>query len=589
MKPINIHCCSWNVGDEGPPAEDLSPFLGVQAEPYPDVIFVGLQEVVRSEDWYDALKTILAPLDFVLIKVRNCWAIWIYAFIRRQLLPATNNIESELTAFGYAGIMGNKGACSIRMEVCGVNMACVSAHFTAHCENFSDRLNDYMDVIKRQNFRDPDVNVILDHDYVFWMGDLNFRSEGIDKDGAERLIKAKRLDSLLEYDQLLRAMKEDLIFQDFLEGPIRFPPTFKFDKGTNIYDTSKKNRVPSYTDRILYMAHNDFALDHNVQLDSMGRRTPQKKRKHPVRGGPTEQDPTVLNQCLLAEHPELRLLVYDWLPQYLISDHKPVYARFEALVPNSWFALPIRFLPPIKDVHPRNRDLEFLYTLMDPPPLNSMDYTGKSIRSIESSSLLCKDRPSRNHRHQRMRSKRRSLSANNLRSVSTEPTNVGQANAISRAVDASRRTRDAPSTHLEVPGPAESLSSLCDLSLYPPAAFEVHSWDRIGIFPSNFYDFTKDDLSTIFASTSSLSSAALASYMDMISNTPARSDSGTRKSDKMPTVLFNSPLMKGKIEAAALARCQTPEAQLIYLSKRKNCPQGYSNLIQLVDLNSDEV
>ncbi|VDN11564.1 unnamed protein product [Dibothriocephalus latus] len=36
---------------------------------------------------------------------------------------------------------------------------------------------------------------------------------------------------------MLKAMKEDLIFQDFLEGPIRFPPTFKFDKGTNIYDT----------------------------------------------------------------------------------------------------------------------------------------------------------------------------------------------------------------------------------------------------------------------------------------------------------------------------------------------------------------
>ncbi|VDN12350.1 unnamed protein product [Dibothriocephalus latus] len=112
---------------------------------------------------------------------------------------------------------------------------------------------------------------------------------------------------------------------------------------------SKKNRVPSYTDRILYMAHNDFALDHNVQLDSMGRRAPQKKRKHPVRGGPTEQDPTALNQSLLAEHPDLRLLVYDCLPQYLLSDHKPVYARFEALVPNSWFALPIRFLPSIKD------------------------------------------------------------------------------------------------------------------------------------------------------------------------------------------------------------------------------------------------
>ncbi len=38
--------------------------------------------------------------------------------------------------------------------------------------------------------------------YVFWMGDLNFRSDGVTKDGAERLISAKRLDSLLKYDQV---------------------------------------------------------------------------------------------------------------------------------------------------------------------------------------------------------------------------------------------------------------------------------------------------------------------------------------------------------------------------------------------------
>lgn len=28
-----------------------------------------------------------------------------------------------------------------------------------------------------------------------------------------------------------------LIFQDFNEGEITFPPTFKFDKGTEIYDS----------------------------------------------------------------------------------------------------------------------------------------------------------------------------------------------------------------------------------------------------------------------------------------------------------------------------------------------------------------
>ena len=39
----------------------------------------------------------------------------------------------------------------------------------------------------------------------------------------------------------------DEIFQGFHEGKIDFLPTYKFDIGEDIYDTSAKARVPSYT------------------------------------------------------------------------------------------------------------------------------------------------------------------------------------------------------------------------------------------------------------------------------------------------------------------------------------------------------
>jgi len=32
-------------------------------------------------------------------------------------------------------------------------------------------------------------------------------------------------------------MEEDLIFVDFEEGKLAFPPTYKFDPGTDNYDT----------------------------------------------------------------------------------------------------------------------------------------------------------------------------------------------------------------------------------------------------------------------------------------------------------------------------------------------------------------
>ncbi|CAB1435423.1 unnamed protein product [Pleuronectes platessa] len=57
---------------------------------------------------------------------------------------------------------------------------------------------------------------------------------------------------LLEHDQLSKEMKEGSIFKGFQEAPIRFPPTYKFDSGCDVYDTTSKQRTPSYTDRILF-------------------------------------------------------------------------------------------------------------------------------------------------------------------------------------------------------------------------------------------------------------------------------------------------------------------------------------------------
>ena len=51
----------------------------------------------------------------------------------------------------------------------------------------------------------------------------------------------------MKYDELLGAMREGEIAVGFIEGEIGFPPTYKLKK--NVYD---KERVPSWTDRILY-------------------------------------------------------------------------------------------------------------------------------------------------------------------------------------------------------------------------------------------------------------------------------------------------------------------------------------------------
>lgn len=69
---------------------------------------------------------------------------------------------------------------------------------------------------------------------------------------SERPLLEKKLDRLLRFDQLNQQRRFGKVFQGFQEGNIRFPPTYKYDKGADRFDTSEKQRCPAWTDRILF-------------------------------------------------------------------------------------------------------------------------------------------------------------------------------------------------------------------------------------------------------------------------------------------------------------------------------------------------
>lgn len=69
------------------------------------------------------------------------------------------------------------------------------------------------------------------------------------------LVQKKDYKSILDSDQLNLEKKAGKVFNSFKEPPVEFAPTYRFDIGTNQYDTSEKKRVPSYTDRVLYRAN----------------------------------------------------------------------------------------------------------------------------------------------------------------------------------------------------------------------------------------------------------------------------------------------------------------------------------------------
>ncbi len=74
------------------------------------------------------------------------------------------------------------------------------------------------------------------------------------REAAEAHIAAKAYGELLQHDQLHAEMAAGRVFSGFSEGgPVTHPPTFKYEHGTlDTLDASKKQRVPSFTDRVLF-------------------------------------------------------------------------------------------------------------------------------------------------------------------------------------------------------------------------------------------------------------------------------------------------------------------------------------------------
>jgi hypothetical protein len=86
---------------------------------------------------------------------------------------------------------------------------------------------------------------------IIWLGDTNYR---IDLDNASVRVYAEddALDMLLAADQLTYVMSTGVAFSGYVEGPILFRPTYRYDIGTDNYDTSEKMRIPAWTGSSLF-------------------------------------------------------------------------------------------------------------------------------------------------------------------------------------------------------------------------------------------------------------------------------------------------------------------------------------------------
>jgi synaptojanin len=158
------------------------------------------------------------------------------------------------------GMAGNKGAIATRLEYGATSICFVTAHLAAGHSSVDQRNIDYYTIDHGLHFGGH--RSISDHDLVFWASDSNYRIN-LSNEEVRNLIAEKRWDTLHENDQLNLGMIAGEIFQHYNEGTINFPPTYKFDNGTDQYDTSEKQRIPAWTDRILFRGEGLKLLDYN--------------------------------------------------------------------------------------------------------------------------------------------------------------------------------------------------------------------------------------------------------------------------------------------------------------------------------------
>lgn len=87
---------------------------------------------------------------------------------------------------------------------------------------------------------------ILSHSNIIWLADTNYRID-LDNASVRSYAEDDALDMLLAADQLSYVIGTGAAFSGYVEGPILFRPTYRYDIGTDNYDTSEKMRIPAWT------------------------------------------------------------------------------------------------------------------------------------------------------------------------------------------------------------------------------------------------------------------------------------------------------------------------------------------------------
>jgi len=302
FRDVRAAVVTWNVG-AATPYDLRSDFVtdAIHAEDPPEILAFGFQEVVDLEDravtaksilgfgkkkdpvkteqhqsrvyreWRDYLHKVIgryANAHYTELQTSSLIGLFQCVFIRQEEKQNVRDLCAASIKLGLKGRYGNKGALVTRFIVDDSSLCFINCHLAAGQTQTSHRNNDVATILEAESLPpqpDPDLQgslyvgggdgtQILDHEICILNGDLNYRIDAIPRDTVVNMIKRNELAKLLERDQIMLSRRRVSGFRlsPFTELPITFPPTYKYDVGTDNYDSSEKKRAPAWCDRLLY-------------------------------------------------------------------------------------------------------------------------------------------------------------------------------------------------------------------------------------------------------------------------------------------------------------------------------------------------
>nr|XP_023027137.1 72 kDa inositol polyphosphate 5-phosphatase [Leptinotarsa decemlineata] len=304
-REITIFVGTWNMNGHSPPKELNDFVLPLNMEHVPDILSFGTQESSSERyEWEVSLQETIGPSHLLFHSV-SLGTLHLSTFIRRDLIWYVSIPEEASLSVRPGTAFRTKGAVATSFMVFGTSFLFVTAHLTAHQEKVKERVGDVkrivhsLDLPKTLPCKNKNKDVTQNFDYVFWSGDLNFRLSTPRAKVLEWLsntsfpLPPHLPHGYMHHDQLCSVLADGAAFKGFYEAKITFPPSYKYDPGTQNFDSSSKQRTPAYTDRILYKQKNSRRLSGHL------------------------------------ENPPLQCLVYDSVPSITTSDHKPVWGVFK--------------------------------------------------------------------------------------------------------------------------------------------------------------------------------------------------------------------------------------------------------------------